>query len=44
MCKQTCIAKHLVFDDDVVCVKCFRVHFIARVLVRKVEKNLKIVT
>ena len=33
----TCIAKHLIFDDDLVCVQSLCIHFVGMVLIRKVE-------
>lgn len=33
----TCIAKHLIFDDDLVCVQSLCIHFVGMVLIRQVE-------
>ena len=33
----TCIAKHLIFDNDLVCVQCLCIHFVCMVLIGQVE-------
>ena len=35
--RLTCIAKHLIFDNDLVSVQCLSIHFISMVLIGQVE-------
>ena len=36
----TCIAKHLVLDNNLVCVERLSIHFVSMVLISKIEQHL----
>ena len=36
----TCIAKHLILDNNLVCVQCLSEHFVSMVLIGQIEQHL----
>lgn len=36
----TCIAEHLVLDNNLVCVQCLSIHFVSMVLIGQIEQHL----